>query len=305
MKLQNWIKLDFLFEPKFQGLNFASVPSVISQSQNVFRIIFSSRNDKNQSNPYFVDFDIKKLEIISKARPVEIKLGALGSFDDSGIMPSSFLSINNEVWMYYIGWNLGVTVPFRNSIGLAVSKDNGKSFTKKYNGPIIDRNKDEPFFVASNCVLFHEGIFKIWYLSCVKWEKIDGKIHHFYHIKYAFSSDGISWTRNNQVAIDFKSDIENAISVPRVIIEHGLYKMWYSYRDLNSTYRIGYAESFDGLKWTRLDDIVRLDLSINGWDNEMICYPFILDHEGSRYMLYNGNGYGRTGFGIAKLNDNQ
>jgi hypothetical protein len=81
--------------------------------------------------------------------------------------------------------------------------------------------------------------------------------------------------------------------------------MWYSYRDLNSTYRIGYAESFDGLKWTRLDDIVRLDLSANGWDNEMICYPFILDHEGSRYMLYNGNGYGRTGFGIAKLNDNQ
>jgi len=32
-----------------------------------------------------------------------------------------------------------------------------------------------------------------------------------------------------------------------------------------------------------------------------ICYPYVFDHAGSRYMLYNGNGYGRTGFGIAIL----
>ena len=27
----------------------------------------------------------------------------------------------------------------------------------------------------------------------------------------------------------------------------------------------------------------------------MVEYPFVFDHRGSRYMLYNGNGYGATG----------
>jgi hypothetical protein len=35
----------------------------------------------------------------------------------------------------------------------------------------------------------------------------------------------------------------------------------------------------------------------------MICYPFVFDHAGSRFMLYNGNGYGKTGFGIAVWED--
>ena len=36
-----------------------------------------------------------------------------------------------------------------------------------------------------------------------------------------------------------------------------------------------------------------------GGDSEMIEYPFVFDHDGQRFMLYNGNGYGRSGFGVA------
>jgi hypothetical protein len=43
------------------------------------------------------------------------------------------------------------------------------------------------------------------------------------------------------------------------------------------------------------------DVSEEGWDSEMMCYPYVFDHKGERYMLYNGNGYGKSGFGIAKL----
>ena len=73
--------------------------------------------------------------------------------------------------------------------------------------------------------------------------------------------------------------------------------MWYSVR--GSRYVIGYAESADGLRWTRRDDAHGLLPSPDGWDSEMVEYPYVFDHAGTRYMLYNGNGYGRTGVGLA------
>jgi hypothetical protein len=79
--------------------------------------------------------------------------------------------------------------------------------------------------------------------------------------------------------------------------------MWYSYRgsENNPNYRIGYAESSNAINWIRKDESAGIDVSLTGWDSEMICYPFILDFQNIRYLFYNGNGYGRTGFGIAIL----
>ena len=89
------------------------------------------------------------------------------------------------------------------------------------------------------------------------------------------------------------------MSRPCVLKENGLYKMWYSYR--GQSYRIGYAESKDGFEWTRMDADVGIDVSESGWDSEMIEYPFVFDQNGERFMLYNGNSYGKTGIGLARL----
>lgn len=62
-----------------------------------------------------------------------------------------------------------------------------------------------------------------------------------------------------------------------------------------------FAESTNGLDWQRKDEEAGIDVSENGWDSEMIEYPFIFDHKGTRYMLYNGNSYGKTGFGLAVI----
>lgn len=301
MKNQVWKNIPLTFLPENYGLSYAAVPIVLQLSGHTFRIFFTNRNKDNQSEPYFIDLDLRTLQFLSTPEKVKIDLGELGTFDDSGIMPSCIIDQNNELWMYYIGWNLGVTVPFRNSIGLAVSKDNGLSFHKKYTGPVIDRTKDEPHFAASNCVVFHDDIFKIWYLSCTKWELKHGKPTHYYHIKYATSIDGIHWERKGIVAIDFKDEFENAISVPRVWVENETYKMWYSYRSIHNTYQIGYAESKNGIDWIRLDEIVDLATSGEQWDKDMQCYPCVFNYEHNTYMLYNGNGYGKTGFGIAIL----
>ena len=141
----------------------------------------------------------------------------------------------------------------------------------------------------------------MWYGSNLKWGKEQHEMQHV--IKYAESLDGIHWNRTNFIAINLEHPNEYAISKPFVLYEDNLYKMWYSYRanGVINTYRIGYAESKDGLNWTRKDEEVGIDVSEDGWDSDMICYPSILDYANKKYMLYNGNGYGRTGFGIAQL----
>jgi predicted GH43/DUF377 family glycosyl hydrolase len=139
----------------------------------------------------------------------------------------------------------------------------------------------------------------MWYVSCTRWELEDNQPKHYYHIKYAESNDGIHWERTGRVCIDFESSDEYAISRPCVVKDDDIYRMWYSYR--GESYRIGYAESEDGIHWERKDEEVGIDVSPSGWDSEMIEYPFVFDHEGKRYMLYNGNGYGKTGIGLAVL----
>ena len=74
--------------------------------------------------------------------------------------------------------------------------------------------------------------------------------------------------------------------------------MWYSYR--GDTYRIGYAESSDGLEWERKDaeagSTSRRGLGLG--DDRV---PVRVRARGTWYMLYNGNGYGATGIGLAVL----
>jgi hypothetical protein len=77
--------------------------------------------------------------------------------------------------------------------------------------------------------------------------------------------------------------------------------MWYSVRSRAAPYRIGYAESPDGLSWNRKDDQVGIHRSEDGWDAEMICFPAVIDVCGKRLMFYNGNQHGATGFGVAVL----
>jgi hypothetical protein len=296
--MQNWEKQGLVFSTK----NYAAVPIGNFIQENVLRIYYSSRQKDNKSTPFFIEYDLESRRIIAE-QAIEIPLGNIGTFDEHGIMPTSLIKKNNEVWIFYIGWNTASSVPFRNSIGLAISRDDGVTFEKYSDGPILDRSLHDKCFVASNCVLEDDGFYKMYYLSCDKWEYINGKLTHFYNIKYAYSKDAVNWIRDGHVCINFSYPNEYAISVPRVLKENGIYKMWYSYRGNNKikTYRIGYAESLNGKIWERKDQEINLSPSDEGWDSEMICYPFIFDYRDSKFMLYNGNEYGKTGFGLAKL----
>lgn len=297
-----WNKLGNVFCPSGEVewmQSHAAVPIAENIGGDLFRIYFSSRDRLNRSHTGFIIIDITKpSEILELSTSPVLSPGKLGEFDDSGAMATWLAKTKHSYFLYYIGWNLGVTVPFRNAIGLAVG-DAKAHYVRYAAGPIIDRSMHEPHFCASCCVFPGDDYWRMWYLSCTEWLRNNGESQHRYHIKYAESDDGIHWRRNSLVAIDYSNDDEYAISRPSVIRDINKWKMWYSFR--GKAYRIGYAESQDGRKWVRRDDLAGIDVSSSGWDSEMIEYPFVFDHKGQRFMLYNGNGYGKTGFGLAVL----
>ncbi len=317
-----WNKLGRIFCPDNNYdwmVSHASCPLAHHLKDDLFRIYFSTRNKNNFSYVAFIDVDIKNpFNTINISNSPCLEPGLLGSFDDAGVMPTCILKNKDSIMVYYVGWTVSSTVPFKNFIGLAISKD-GTKFNRVSNSPVLDRNHEDyaacvsPFVIknsreydyASNYdARYSEFQFMMWYSSFKKWD--NKGFNPFADIKYANSKDGYSWNRENNICIESNLN-SRYFAKMHVIYEDSLYKMWYSYKNSSyraggKDYRIGYAESKIGIDdWMRMDEKVGIDVSKEGWDSEMIEYPCIFDHKGRRYMLYNGNGYGKSGIGIAIL----
>ena len=283
----------------------AQVP-VVDMLSDSLRIYYATRNIEGKSNISFIEVDKENPhKIIFKNRTPIFNFGNIGTFDDSGMMPSSIINVGNKKYLYYVGWTTRKSVPYQNAVGLAISEDGGETFNRVSEGPIISVNHLEPYFSGTSYVMFDSGLYKIWYLSCIKWQVFDGKPEPIYNIKYAESLDGIIWNQTGKVAIHLKED-EGGLVSASVIKQNGIFKMWFGKRkksdyrkNIENTYRIGFAESMDGVNWDRKDNFSGIDISEVGWDSEMISYPYVFKSNKDLIMLYNGNGFGKTGFGYA------
>ncbi len=302
-----WRKLGRIFDPavlQVQGLTHALMPMVeyVDAERDLVRVYFSPRDTSRKSQLRYFEIDLKKpLEILKIAEKPLIAAGILGAFDDSGVTPGSICQVQGKKAFFFTGWNLTVSVPMNNSIGISFLDEKEGVFNRIGDGPIMTRTLNEPYSCASPFVMHDQekGHYWMWYASMDYWKNIGDEKVHYYNIKYATSLDGINWSREGKVAIDYMADDEYAFGRPFVMKDQGVYKMWYAFR--GDCYRIGYAESTDGANWVRKDEFAGIDLSPSGWDSEMMEYPFILVHKDERYMFYNGNGYGASGIGLAVL----
>jgi hypothetical protein len=308
-----WIRKGQIFDPRehkgWAGTH-AQVPTALLYRDRV-RIFYADRDNTGKSFITYLDVDRQNLANILYFHKVPIlPLGARGTFDDDGMMPGCAVRHDRYVYLYYNGWNRGVTVPYRNSVGIAVSEDDGATFHRLYEGPVLDRTAQEPHMAVTPAVLKEGSLWRMWYISGLRWVDIEGRYEPVYVIKYATSDDGIAWSRLNHLSIRQSYDLE-AFSHPTVIKCGGRYLMWYcfrhsrDYRDGAGSYRIGYAESADGIEWERMDDVNGLAVSSSGWDSTMTCYPFVLAIDGHIVMIYNGNSFSQTGFGYAVLENSR
>lgn len=298
-----WIKKGLIFSPEGQYewvTTHSMLPVADRIGDDLYRVYFSGRDRLNRSLTGYVEVDMDSPQKILKlsSEPV-LGLGKLGAFDDNGVSPTWLVNHGAEKYLYYFGWNKGSMVRAAEVSGLAISKDGGRTFERHSRAPIIDRTDKEPYLIlVISCILIEGDRWRMWYDSADEW--LSPELPR-YNIKYAESTDGINWTRSGVVSVNYKSPDESRVSRASVVKEDGIYKMWYCYAMGSGGYRMGYAESGDGIRFERMDDKVGIDVSDAGWDSEMVCYPYVFIHKGQKTMLYCGNGYGRTGFGCAVM----
>jgi hypothetical protein len=298
----SWKKRGQLFAPDNLHpwmKSHAANPFALHRHGSIFRVYCTSRDAQNQSHIVWVDVDLEKVCVLGVAPQPLLAPGQLGTFDDSGVALGWILELQGRLAFYYLGWNLGVTVPWRNSIGLAFLNPEKNILERHSLAPLLDRAAVDPFSISYPCIIKEKRLYRMWYGSNLSWGRDQSEMQHV--IKTASSRDGIHWQREGEIAIGLQGD-EYALSKPCVIRDRDRWRMWYSYR--GPSYRIGYAESVDGTTWQRQDSQVGIAPSPSGWDSQMICYAHVFEHLGTRYMLYNGNGYGATGFGLAIWEDN-
>ena len=282
----------------------AMIPTPDLLDEKVIRVYAGFCDEKKVGRIGFVDVDADNPSLVLNIsdKPV-LDTGIPGTFDDNGVHPSSIVNLGDEKYLYYLGFQIGVKVRYYVTSGLAISRDRGKTFKRYSQVPILERSDADLFFRTAPCVILDDGIWKMWYVGGSQWTEVNGKLVPVYRIKYLESKDGINWGDEGKVCIDFLNEDEHGFGRPFVVKGDSMYKMFYSIRTRSKGYRLGYAESKDGVNWIRRDEEVGIDVSDSGWDSKMVCFSSILKVGGKTYMFYNGNNFGETGFGYAVLSE--
>lgn len=312
-----WSKQGRIFNPVDHVLpdrciEYAQSPQALVLDDRI-RIYFSCRErdsaGKYLSHVTFADFDLDLRRIIGvSARPV-IALGELGCFDEHGIFPFNVLKEPHRILAYTTGWSRKVSVSVDGAIGMAVSHDSGLTFQKCGNGPVMAASLHEPFLIGDAFVRVFGGVYHMWYIFGTRWltRSPPEPPDRVYKIAHATSVDGIRWRREGRQIVTDRLNTDECQALPTVIEANGSYHMFFCYRQAYdfrksaNAYRIGYAHSTDLVEWVRDDSRAGIDISEIGWDSEMMCYPHVFAMNDRIYMLYNGNEFGRFGFGIAAL----
>lgn len=300
-----WKKLGQIYCPKPTGqhpklISHAANPLPVYMDGDVYRIFFSGRDDQNRSSVGAVDIDIVQRKVITEHHSPFFEYGPIGSFYSDGVSIGNCYEVNGIRYMLFMGWQNPSGAHWRGDIGrLIVTQELSLQLEGKE--PFMGSDSTDPISLSYPWVQKRlSGGFDMWYGSTLKWDAGNSEMLHA--IQYARSDNGNNWCRMG-LAVPYKLGIAQAFSRPTVVFNDGGYfEMWFSFRSgAGAKYRIGYARSGDGTHWTLDLNNAGITVSPSGWDSEMIEYPFVFDHGGARYMLYNGNGYGKTGFGLAIL----
>ena len=301
-----WEKLGRVYAPRGErawARAHAFLPTSLMLDDERVRVYAAFRDDAQVGRVGFVDVDARDpVRVLRVSERPALDIGEAGTFDDSGVSPVSLVEHEGRLLLYYIGWQLGVKVRYTLLMGLAESADGGETFRRASRVPVLERSDGELFVRSAGFVLKDAGGFRMWYVAGDRWVEVAGKQVPTYNVRHLESDDMLNWGKSGRVCLDLApGGDEYGFGRPFVVREGGLYKLWYSVRTVSRGYRIGYAESPDGLDWERRDAEAGIDVSPEGWDSEMVCYSCVQPTKYGTYMFYNGNNYGGSGFGAAVL----
>ncbi len=287
----NWEKVGQIYSVNNTNpllLTHASNPLPIFLKDDIFRIYYTGRNKQNQSSVSYVDIDIVMNKIIYDHKQTIVKYGDESSFYSHGISVGNMWVQESNRYVGFMGWQVPDGGHWRGDIGKF-------NLDTKEITMLLGTSEEDKISLSYPFVLKENDTYKMWYGSTINWTSENGEMIHV--IKYATSNDGNKWNHKG-IAIPYEIGKAQAFSRPTILKLNEKYHMWFSFRSGDGTpYRIGYANSDDGQHWKIQD--ANISVSDTGWDSEMVCYPFVFQHKEKIYMLYNGNNYGKHGFGLA------
>ena len=296
--MRDWQKLGLVIKTNTEfwwSRTHNMVPTPYDLGKGLIRIYYSGRDKSNRSHIGWSLVDLNdEPKVVDFSREPVLSPGKLGCFDDNGVTPSCVIAREDGLYLYYIGWNPGSTVRMSLFGGLSISRDGGESFERWSDSPILERCPSDPYLNTAPWVIRDGKRWRIYYVSGTEWIHKDLPK---YLIKTAVSDDGRVWKRNGDICIDYANENEVALARPYVIKNGDQYIMWFSHK--GSNYRMGYAESDDGINWRRNDCLCDVSVTPGCFDSEMIEYAAVVEYGGRQYMFYNGNDYGKDGIGLA------
>lgn len=299
-----WEKKGIIYGPDGSSSwakNSTLQPTPLLIDDDTIRIFVGFRDDKGVSRVGYVDVDANNPKIIKEVskEPV-LDIGLPGTFDDNGVVPSAVVNNDGKLHLYYAGYQVGYHVRMMIYCGLAISEDGGKSFQRYSKVPVLERCDSELLFRVIHSVVKEKDRWRIYYGGGSYFKIGKKKTLPMYDIRYMESKDGLNFEGVGEVLLYTEGD-EYRVGRPYVIKDEEIYKMFFCAGTEDLTYKLAYAESKDGVNWTRDDDKLNLTMSKAGWDSQMMAYPSVINYKDKTYLFYNGNNYGYEGFGYAEL----
>ncbi len=308
-----WVKKGVIFDPK-QHIPFPDpiaqlpTPFLLNEETELIRIYFSYRNQFGQSQIGFFDYEMLHKNLINLNLNIGLKFGEIGCFDDSGLMPSSIVKISaTSLLLFYTGWTTAKTVPYKLAIGLAESSDNGITFKKHSIGPILSTSPEEPYFTCSPRVFKDKNEWRMFYVSCRCWGKAASKYEPVYILRTIESKNPHVWTHSKPENVLHANEPNTAYTSANLVEIDDQTYMWYCKRSISdfrnnpkNSYTIECMKQNEQYKWESLNKRdFGLSTSNEGWDSQMVAYPYIIKIRDRLCLFYNGNGFGRSGIGLA------
>ena len=298
-----WDKKGLIFHAsEFDWSSHSALQPTPLQMHDRLRVFVGTRCEKGMSRIAFVDLDLNDPTLVLGVSEGPIlDVGAIGCFDEAGVVPSAVLYKGSTIYLFYAGYQLGINYRFSVLGGLAVSDDNGQSFRRIMKNPIFERNDSELLFRVPHSVLLDDNTWKIWYGAGSTFEKQHNKTVPLYDIRYLETDKIENFSRAGSTVLKTEN-AEYRLGRPYIFSKNAdEHFLFYGYSTHDIPYQLGFAKSTDMINWQRCDHDIGLNDSPMEWEKQMRAYPAVIQINGRVMMLYNGNEYGREGFGLAEL----
>jgi hypothetical protein len=302
---QVWRKLGLVYRPHGDvpwQASHAYLPTALALPEGRIRVFVAFRDAEGRGRIGSVDVaSSNPQKVVNVSEAPCLDLGRPGTFDEHGVSPLSVIWHESTLYLFYAGWQRSQTVRYHLFTGLAKSNDLGCTFERVSEAPILDRCDGELLIRSGGFAFTFRDKWILAYMGGSEMFDLMGKLTPTYDLFTITSASPIMWSGVGRKVLSPKRPVEFGFGRPWIIPQSDYCKMWLSVRSVEAGYSITYAESFDGLQWMRDDDALRFVGEQQQWDSASMSCASIVDTEKGRFMFYNGNGYGETGFGVAQL----